>query len=276
MSNGTNTSVDQIFDALDLLAVEGSLGVVELARARGLPTSTAHRLLVTLHDAGFAQRDSTGSRYELGIRAHELVAALFRRHPLTVAALPIVRQLVTDLGHTAVLGTRVGWHQVRMVGFEGWHEVHGASRIGQAELLYESGGGRAILAYLPAAEIEAYVHWESQQRRRSATRTREIHTTLAGVRAGRYGSYPLGADGHGIEVALPIRAGDRAIAAISVCTPTAALQADGRPRRAELRRIARAINELESSLRQQPELSRDPFGHLDTDQLAAALTLPPT
>src|SRR5215468_410672 len=51
---------------------EPRLPLTEIARRVGLPLSTAHRILATLHAEGFVERGADRDQYRLGIRLLEL------------------------------------------------------------------------------------------------------------------------------------------------------------------------------------------------------------
>ena len=261
-----NTSVDQIFEALDVLAnAEHSVGVAEMARELALPTSTAHRLLVTLEDAGFAGRDMTRARYELGSRAHRLVHSLLAMYPIQHAAAPFLARLADASGETASLDVGVGWVTVRMVGAEGWHEVHAGQRMGETLPLGVSAAGLAILALAPPADVERYLAWEGRGRR-IATRTRTLRAALAGVAEDGYTSM-VTSDETGAQLAFPVTVGGRGVAAISLNGPPAALELTT----TQLRAYRAIAVELNVMLDSDPAQARDPFAHLSAEELTGIL-----
>jgi IclR family transcriptional regulator, KDG regulon repressor len=263
-----NTSVDQIFDALHLLGgTPDPVGVADLARALDLPMTTAHRLLVTLYDAGFAERDTTGAKYELGSRAHELVHGLFGHYGIRQASLVFLTELIHRTGETATLDVRVGWLTVRMAGFEGWREIHAAPRIGRTRPLGDTASGRAILAFLDEAEIEGYLAWEGD--RSSAPRAAELTAAIDAARDNGFAQMP-GDDAGSPELAFPVRHGGVAIAAVAVNGMSSLVAGDQRPD-GRLRECGEVVGQLERLLTERPQLAVDPFAHLDHDALSAAI-----
>jgi IclR family transcriptional regulator, acetate operon repressor len=261
-----NTSVDQIFDALDLLATTGHrVGVAEMARQLDLPTSTAHRLLVTLEDAGFAGRDLTGAKYELGARAHRLVHALFAMYPIQRAATPFLARLADETGETMSLDVRVGWVTVRMAGAEGWHDVHAGKRMGEILPLGGSASGLAILAFGPDRRIDEYLAWESRGKRQ-ARRTRALRATVAEIRGEKY-SRVVTDDRTGGQLAFPVSVGGEALAAVSISGGASALTTT----RSDVRGYHKVVSELEALLERNPAQARDPFAHLSHDELTNML-----
>jgi DNA-binding IclR family transcriptional regulator len=264
MSAQPNSSVDQIFDALGVMARSGrAIGVVELARDLDLPTSTAHRLLVTLQDAGLAERDSTGAKYELGFGANSLVHALFQQYPLARAALDHLYRLAEQLGETTAIDVRVGWLSVRMAGAEGWREIHAGTRLGDTRPLADSASGLAVLAFLSDESVEGYIDWESGGKR-AAARTRGLRRALEEIRQSGY-AHHLGSNGGGAQLGYPVRANGQAVAAISIHGNGPAAS----PSASDLKRVRTIADDLERLLERDPSQARDPFAHLDPDELTA-------
>ena len=59
-------SAEKTLDVLELLAKRDSVGVTELAKAKKIGISTAHRILSTLKKRGFVVQDQGTRRYRLG------------------------------------------------------------------------------------------------------------------------------------------------------------------------------------------------------------------
>jgi DNA-binding IclR family transcriptional regulator len=264
MSPATNSSVDQVFDVLSLLS--GSVeptGVAQLARAIGVPTSTAHRVLATLEEAGYVERDTTGTKYQLGLGAHELAHALLRRFPLQAASVPILRRLASATGETAVLNQRVGFYVVRVACAEGTSEVRAAPRLGQARQLEDTPGGRAMLATLDDALQTRYVRWRAGGGPRTAS-ARALRAELD--TAGEDG-YVLEAHEDGsADLSVALRGSDAQ--ATGSITVEAYELGGARAAKARLVRLRASVQELEALLRERPELAFDPFGHVEPEELS--------
>ena len=69
-------SLDRALDLLEALASAGELGVSDLAARTGLVPSTAHRLLATLVERGYAAQSASGGRYLIGYKLLELASGL--------------------------------------------------------------------------------------------------------------------------------------------------------------------------------------------------------
>lgn len=67
-------SVDRALASLELLCSKGELGISQLARAQGITTSTAHRILSTFVAHGFAVKDQQSGKYVIGKKLCTLTA----------------------------------------------------------------------------------------------------------------------------------------------------------------------------------------------------------
>ncbi len=88
------------------------LGVSQAARKLGVAKSTAHRLLSTLCVSGLIQRDSSTSRYRLGLVALELGLAARERQPVVSCVMPYLEQLRRRTGLTVHFALRDGLDMV--------------------------------------------------------------------------------------------------------------------------------------------------------------------
>jgi DNA-binding IclR family transcriptional regulator len=260
MTATPHSSVDQVFDVLEVLSASADpTGVAQLARALNVPTSTAHRVLATIETAGYATRDTTGTRYQLGLGAQELTHALLRRFPLQAVCQPSLRGLAVATGETTVLTCRIGWYGLRVASVEGWREIHAAPRLAETSRLDATAGGRALLGFVDDQELSRFLKWSAASRRQATA----IRAEVASIRER---GYVLDEATHGrSDLALPVRAGDmRVVAAVTV-----EASAPGGGARAERQRYSQAaavVKEIEDALL-DPALSIDPFGHLDPDDL---------
>jgi IclR family acetate operon transcriptional repressor len=100
-------TVKSVARALELLAAlaEGEeLALGDLAGRAALVPSTAHRLLLTLIDAGYVVQNPQTRRYGVGTRLLEYSVAVVRRlDDLRAAAAPVMAALAAEVGETVHL-----------------------------------------------------------------------------------------------------------------------------------------------------------------------------
>jgi DNA-binding IclR family transcriptional regulator len=220
------------------------LGVTEIARELSLPAATVFRSLDALNRADLIARYRSSSRYVPGHAAERLRRSLIARFRMREVCLPYMRQLASMSGETISLHVRLGWYAVRICSAPGAGEVMNSPPLGEAQALGECPAGRAILAFLPKTEIVNYCGWSARQ-----GTGRVKPSTLREVAAAAY------AVGEG-EIAFPIRADNRAIAALAIDGLTNAIQ--------DCREI---VAKIETLARTQPALFENPLSHIDADSI---------
>jgi IclR family transcriptional regulator, KDG regulon repressor len=128
------------------------LGVSELARRLDLSTSAVHRLLATLAAERLLERSPRG--YRLGLAVHDL-GAVAGDLDLHEAALPVMATLRATTGETVQLAVLDGLESVYVDRLESPHTVRIFSRVGTRLPATATSTGKALLAALPPAELDA-------------------------------------------------------------------------------------------------------------------------
>lgn len=198
------------------------LGVSEIARSRGLPKSAVHRILGTLVQTGFVERDEVSGRYRLGPRAVDLGIVAMGTADVRAVALPIMQELSRRTGETVTLSMLVGRERVYVSQVEGPKTVRMTVKLGARFPLYAGASGRAILAALSQAERDAYL--ETVELRpitgETITSRARLEEELTRVRELHYAASAGERDPWAAAVAAPLVATrGRVIGSISVCGP---------------------------------------------------------
>jgi IclR family acetate operon transcriptional repressor len=121
------------------------LGVSEIAKRQDLAVSTTHRLLQSLVDAGFLDKDKTSNRYRLGSALAAYGQISYRQHRIYLSE-PYLEQLAATTGASASLAMRHG-HDVVLLGFSRWRETDGHVLQGVRLPLHASALGKVFLAW---------------------------------------------------------------------------------------------------------------------------------
>ncbi|MDR6974441.1 DNA-binding IclR family transcriptional regulator [Streptomyces sp. 3330] len=137
---------------------EAGAGTAELARAAGLPRPTVHRLLVSLADEGFVDRDQRSGRWFLGPELYLLGEAAGLRYDVTHHARESVHRLAVATGESAFFSARRGDETVCLLREDGDFPI-------RSFVLYEGArfplgvvsAGLAVLSFLDDAEIDGYL-----------------------------------------------------------------------------------------------------------------------
>ncbi|MFU8888524.1 MAG: IclR family transcriptional regulator [Trueperaceae bacterium] len=104
-------TVDAALTLLEEVATQRGATLSDLARATGMTTSKAFRLLGTLERRGYLERRS-GKAFELGSKVLHLGHRAARGHPLVRAAAPVLDRLAERFGETVLLAVRVDLERV--------------------------------------------------------------------------------------------------------------------------------------------------------------------
>jgi len=138
---------------LHLLAAERrGLSVTELARRLAMPRTTAFRVLKTLCAEGMIERRNGGYRSGTGLLRLGLEA--LRALELRTLAAPILRKLARTTGETAHLAVRESSQMLILEVCDSPNPLRVASRPGSLVSIHCAATGKAMLATLPADELQ--------------------------------------------------------------------------------------------------------------------------
>jgi IclR family transcriptional regulator, acetate operon repressor len=150
-------SAVRVLQVCEALAEHQPVGVRELARAVASPPSSVHRALETLRSAGWATANADGV-WMLTSRCAFVAAHAGAAGALRVLARPAMARLLAVSDESVRLWALEGDHVVLAENFDGRQPVRYVSPPAGTTLpLHASSAGKAILAYLPAAEQDAFL-----------------------------------------------------------------------------------------------------------------------
>jgi IclR family transcriptional regulator, KDG regulon repressor len=135
------------------------LGVTAVARALDMPKSTVHRILRVLAQHGFLSQDPDSRHFRLGLAVLELGRRAHAGLELRRIATPIMEQLATESGETVLLQV-VSPEGDRVVCIERVQLGQGLRlilEVGATAPLHAGCSAKALLAYMAAEAIEAYI-----------------------------------------------------------------------------------------------------------------------
>lgn len=168
---------------LEALAVPGGPHrLMDVADRAGVPRSTAYRVLAILAAEGFVDNCGDG-RYGVGSRLGGLGARIVRI--VSTGAGAALQELQAGAGgNTVHFACRVRDHAVYLHKVDSDKPYEMRSRVGNQFDLHCTAIGKAILAHLPAAEVEEVVASAGLRSRTQATITdlATLHAELASVR----------------------------------------------------------------------------------------------
>lgn len=149
-------SATRALHVLRMLATQpGPVPAAVIAREVGLPRSTTYHLLAAMAEQGFVAHIAEERRWALDVAAFEIGSAYLRHRPLERLASPLLVRLVDAIGETAQLGVLHGADILYLLKEQPHRPVPLVSDVGVRLPGALTASGRAILAYLPRAQVRA-------------------------------------------------------------------------------------------------------------------------
>jgi DNA-binding IclR family transcriptional regulator len=229
---GNLQSVRRALRALELISEHGELGVTELGRKLGVHKATASRLIATLAERGFVERDPISEKYRLGFGLISLAGAAVGGNDLVRAARPILDDLAEHTRETVNLGVLSGESVVYIDQVTGTRSIVSVSWVGQRTPLHCTSNGKVLLAWAGDAERERLLRAPMPRLTPSTIIDgKKLRAQLSEVRARGY-SQTLEELEEGLNaVAAPVRGmGGDLVAALSVSGPAFRMRAVDLPR----------------------------------------------
>ncbi len=151
----TIQSIERALDLLEILATgDSELALHEIAARARLNISTCHHLLATLVKRGYVGRNRRTRSYFLGARITELSNSRLKQFNLTDIAMPELRQLNETTRESVHLAVMQGHALVTLAKLESRLPIGvGSDEPGKTNAAHATATGKAILAWLPEAEI---------------------------------------------------------------------------------------------------------------------------
>ncbi|MCL6596393.1 MAG: IclR family transcriptional regulator [Firmicutes bacterium] len=211
---------------LDLLAslgedLGGEATVAELARAVGLPASTAYRYVAVLRRAGLLEEGERPGSVRIGLR---LIALAWNAPPRRITALarPVMEALSNATGETVLLIEPFGTQAICTERVESREAVRLAFEKGRVLPLHAGASVRALLAFSPPALLQAVLAGELRRfTPATITDPAALAENLEAVRQAGYAWSDSEMDPGVSALAMPVCGGGRyAQASLSVTGPS--------------------------------------------------------
>ena len=145
-------------DVLGLFATRRvELGVIEVADALRWPKSSTSRILAGMAAAGFLDRDDGSGQYRVGSRLAAVAVFAQQSASLQRLARPALERLRDETGETASLAVLAGKEMVDLEVVESLRRVRHSDWVGRHGPLHATAAGKALIAWMPPAEIRKRV-----------------------------------------------------------------------------------------------------------------------
>jgi DNA-binding IclR family transcriptional regulator len=126
---------------------EKDLSLTQIAERLSLPKSSTHRLLDTLIEHEFIEREPASRRYRLGLRVFEIGSIAIHERGLHGAAHPIVERLAISTSETCHLAVLSGTEAVYVYKIDGSSSIIMSSRVGGRAPCYCTSIGKVLIAW---------------------------------------------------------------------------------------------------------------------------------
>jgi IclR family acetate operon transcriptional repressor len=151
---GQVQSITRALAILRALAESGDgMTLSDVAQMVGLPASTTHRLLTTLQQERFVRFDGTAHLWQVGVGVFIVGNAFARTRDAAAMARPYLRRLMEEGGETANLYLEQDGEAICMAQVECRQVMRAIARPGGRVKMHCSGAGKAMLGWVPDAEL---------------------------------------------------------------------------------------------------------------------------
>lgn len=220
-------SVDRALNILEILARSGECGVTEIAVALGVHKSTAFRLVATLEQHRLVEQVEGRGKYRLGVGLLRLAGATSARLDVVQEARPLCKQLAATTGETVNLATLSGSSALYLDQVAGPSALQPHNWVGQHIPLHATSNGKALLAWLPSAELDELLGRLPSFTGSTITTKPQLRRALETVRQQGYAVAVDELEVGLTAIAAPVRnAHGDVVCSISLSGPTFRLHAD--------------------------------------------------
>lgn len=226
MSNSTNNNVQSVERALNLLQIiaEGTapIPISAITDYSGLNRTTVWRLLTTLEDFGFIERDPISKGYQLGYSATKLCPDIQTQYmPLIRIALPYIKKFSASLNEDILLTVPRFQGMLTIYQQRSDNAVLIRDYSMQISAFHSSSNGKLYLSYLEEDELQLILDQPLPQYTQNTITDPEL--LREEIRKARHNGYGLSLQENGIGengLSVPIVENDRPIAFLNISGPS--------------------------------------------------------
>ena len=137
---------------------EPKLSLTEIKHKTGIGLSSLQRFVTTLVHEGFLIRDDRTKQYQLGLSLIHLGKLVEQESSIITIAQPILQQLNAELNESIAMSIIDGNERRCIMNIDSTHALFARNYVGDTSPLYAGASAKALLAYLPQEEIDAYLN----------------------------------------------------------------------------------------------------------------------
>ncbi len=148
-------SVDRMAAILGALEQSAERNLEQVARAAGLNESTALRYLLSLSKYEYVERDEVTGRFRLGLGLFRIGMRSIGFRDAVAVAQPVMQELLERFGESVNLATRQRGQVVLLHVLDSASPTRKGAKAGESDFWHASSLGKALLAALPASDVQA-------------------------------------------------------------------------------------------------------------------------
>jgi IclR family KDG regulon transcriptional repressor len=253
----------KIFAVLEYILDRGGsqepIAFAELAKDLPYSRTTIHRILYSLDKLGYVEKAEGTAHYRLAAKFFALTGVAVNFRQLQSVAKPVMQNLMTRHAETVNLGV-LDRGQVTFIDvLQSPSSLRIAAYPGERCAVHSTALGKALLAFLPEAEIHAILNHQPLTKKTPQTITRKSHfmENLATVREQGV-ALDLEENLSGVTcIAAPIfNDAQRAIAGFSISGPSARMHAKLNAVKEDVRSAALMVTRMLAPLSNAGEIPR--------------------
>ncbi|MEQ5774280.1 MULTISPECIES: IclR family transcriptional regulator [unclassified Thalassospira] len=159
---------------------DDGMTLTEISQRVTLPPSTVHRLLTTMQHERYVTFDGERTLWSVGVQAFSVGNAFTKNRNLNLIARPYMRALMEESGETVNLAVADGGEVIFLSQVECRKMMRALVTPGRRALMHCSGVGKALLAFLPAKDVDMVIeqHGLPQMTERTRTTSQSLKADL--------------------------------------------------------------------------------------------------
>jgi DNA-binding IclR family transcriptional regulator len=223
MGTPTTQSIQRAFDIVELLWRLDGAGPTKIAKELGIHKSTAHVYLQSLESTGYVINDQ-GS-YRLSLQFLNMGSRLKNRSRIFHAARKEINQLALNTDEMAAITVKENNEAVILHQMLGNNSLELGTFSGMRNPLHTTASGRAILAYLPAEEVQSLLHTDLEAVTKNTTT--DPDQLLDQFEQIREDGFAITSDQQAIGmgvIAVPLLIDDYPVASLGIAVPSARIK----------------------------------------------------
>nr|WP_309402183.1 IclR family transcriptional regulator [Aminobacter niigataensis]WMD00123.1 IclR family transcriptional regulator [Aminobacter niigataensis] len=154
--SGNVQVISRVATILNAMVERGASTLKELSDVAELPVSTTSRLLSSMQQVGFVERDPTTKEYGLGSGFLRMAALAEPRKDIASLLRPVLNELSATTTEDSAIAELISGAAVIIDRVDGEHPLRIIDRLNVPELLYVGAFRKVLLAYQEESWIEDY------------------------------------------------------------------------------------------------------------------------